>query len=155
MTDQLMPEFADWRRAGALMLHQTRGDQGGVTVIYEEANALGRLTQLFRALEAGYTIWVHQLRTDDAREMIAEFIAATASQHPDAYTRRAASAVVAARSDDLDALAAVLDETRSEHGAGRMIGALLDLYAFLLPELATATGQEQLAAWTMQAASQQ
>ncbi len=54
------------------------------------------------------------------------------------------------RDQDRTRLNALLDEMNADNEGGpRLIGALSDIYNYVLPELATSTGREGLKAWTL------
>jgi hypothetical protein len=152
--DPTMPEPADWRRAGALITHRastTFGDlHDGVRAILEEAATRGRLTRLLRAVDAGYRIWVNELRTERSRALIDELIDDVATQHNDPYTQYGAQAIRAMRNGNAEALLAVLHLVNADdEGGSRLIGAVSDVYSWALPELATPTGRQTLNQWTV------
>lgn len=154
-----MPGPGDFRRAGALITHRASATgtdlYDGIVAILEEAISRRRMTALLRAVDSSYRIWIDQLRDERSRQMIRELIddlAVTSDDPP--YVRHATAAIIAMRDQDRIRFTEILHEVNADMrpGGGRLIGALADIYASVLPELATPTGRETLRAWTIEAA---
>lgn len=150
----------DYRRAAALMTHRAAAKDedihNGVRAILEEARDEGRLNRLLVALDTGYRVWINQIRAGNSQAWIDEWIDDTAENHEDLYTRRAARAIVAIRTGDQELFSSVASEANAEVNEGgggtRLIGAMSDVYFYLLPELATPGGRAALSAWTIEIA---
>lgn len=151
----LEPGAGDFRRAAALITHRASADfddvYDGVRAILEEAAARGRLTRLLLALDESYRIWLDRVGTQP-REAVDQFVDHTASQHQDLYTRRAAAAIQAIRRNDPASLNSLFGEANAEDGGPRLIGAVSDIYATVIPELCSPEVIADLRAWTLEIA---
>lgn len=140
-----MPGPGDFRRAGALIVHRASATGqdlfDGIRAILEEAIERRRLTALLRAVDSSYRIWIEQLRDQRSQRMIRELIDDVAVTSEDRYNRHAAEAIIAMRDHDRSRFTEILHLVNADNeGGGRLIGAVADIYAYVLPELATPTG---------------
>ena len=144
------PQFltsADFRRATALMRHSAAGSAEGIRFCLDEAAELGRSTHLLRGLLAGYGVVATELRTEAGLEGLWATVEAIAARE-DQYGA-AATIVLAHRDADLGAFnAGLVRANDAEGGPGSLVAAVLQLWAGLLPELASPPGLDGLARWT-------
>jgi hypothetical protein len=153
-----MPGPGDFRRAGALIVHRASATgedlYDGIRAILEEAIDRRRLTALLRAVDSCYRIWIEQLRDERSQQMIRELIDDVAATSEDRYNRHAAEVIIAMRDGNRSRFTEILDEVNADNqSGGRLIGAVSDIYAYVLPELATPMGRETLKAWTLEMAA--
>lgn len=157
MTD-FEPE--DFQHAAALISHRAHGNAAdaieGVRAIIQFAADAGRLVFLLRTVDHYYRMWIEELRTEGARAMVDELIADIASEPPAGdvglYSQLAARAILAMKAEDGDEFTSVAEEANTSSagadGGSRLVGALSDLYHYILPELATPSGRKALSEWT-------
>lgn len=153
-------EPGDFRRAAALISHRASGNNAdvieGVLAIIRSAVDAGRLVYLFRAVDYCYRAWVGELRTERSREMVDGLIADIANTPPaddiGHYNQLAARAIIAMKAEDGAQFTVIAEEANASSqggdGGSRLVGALADLYHYVLPELATASGRQSLSEWT-------
>lgn len=144
------PDLSDLRRAAVLISHLSTTHQEGLHWSLTQAAETGRLAQLLRAVDAAYRVAIEHFRADaqSIYKQIQRFTTANAADSLDIYNRRAARAIMAIRGEDRAALNEVLDSVNREAAGPRLVGAVCDLYAALLPVLSTPKGQEFLSTWT-------
>jgi hypothetical protein len=146
------PDIPDLRRAGALISHRATTHQEGVHWSLTEAAEAGRLVQVLRAVDVAYRVVINYFEADAEAidEQIRRFAATAAADDVDSfdtYNRYGAQAIMAMRAEDRAALDKVFDAVNREAAGPRLVGAVCDVYANLLPQLSTPEGQEFLSTW--------
>ncbi len=144
------PDLSDFRRGVALISHRTTAHHEGLHWSLTEAVEAGRLPQLLRSVDAAYRVVIEHLGASSQAidEQIRQFTNAEVADSFEVYNRHAARAIMALRAEDRAALNEVIDEVNHDAAGSRFVGAVCDLYAGLLPELATPEGQDFLSTWT-------
>jgi hypothetical protein len=144
------PDIGDLRRAAALLSHRASAHHEGLHWSLTEAAEARRLVQLLRAVDMAYRVVINYFGSDVEAidEQIQLFAVAEAADSFEVYNRHAARAIMAMRAEDRAALYAIFDEVNREAAGPRLVGAVCDVYAGLLPVLSTAEGRDFLATWT-------
>lgn len=151
------PDLSDLRRAAALISHHATTHHEGLHWSLTEATDAGRLVQLLRAVDAAYRVVIDYFQADAELidEQIQRFATAEAGDSYEMYNRYAAQAIMAMRAEDRAAFNDVLDAVNREAAGPRLVGAVSDVCAGLLPELSTPEGQEFLSTWTARIAGEE
>jgi hypothetical protein len=144
------PDIGDLRRAAALLSHRASVHHEGLHWSLAEAAEVGRLVQLLRAVDMAHRVVMNYFGSDVEAidEQIQLFAVAEAADSFEVYNRHAARAITAVRAEDRAALYRVFEEVNREAAGPRLVGAVCDVYAGLLPVLASAEGRDFLAKWT-------
>lgn len=144
------PDLSDFRRAVALISHRATAHHEGLHWSLTEAVEAGRLPQLLRSVDAAYRVVIEHFGANGELidEEIRLFTTAEAADSFEVYNQYAAQAIMALRAEDRAALNEVIAAVNHDAAGPRFVGAVCDVYAGLLPELATAEGHDFLSAWT-------
>lgn len=144
------PDFSDLRRAAALISHRATTHHEGIHWSLVEAAETGRLVQLLRAADTAYRVVIEHFGEDAHAidEQIQRFTTAEPADSFELYNRYAAQAIMAMRAENRARLNEVFDAVNREAAGPRLVGAVCDVYAGLLPVLSTPQGQEFLSTWT-------
>lgn len=144
------PDLSDLRRAAALISHRGTNHPDGLHWSLSEAAESGRLAQLLRAVDFAYRVVIQHFGLDGQTigSQIHRFSTAPATDSFDRYYRYAAQAITAMHAEDRAGLNEVLDTVNRESAGPRLVGAVCDVYARLLPVLSAAEGREFLSTWT-------
>lgn len=144
------PDLGDFRRAAALISHRATTHQEGLHWSLVEATEVKRLVQLVRAVDVAYRVVIEHFRADtqEIDQEIQRATTADAADSFDIYNRHAARAIMAMRMEDRTALNAVFHVVNHEAAGPRLVGAVCDVYARLLPVLSTQEGLDFLTTWT-------
>jgi hypothetical protein len=144
------PDVSDLRRATALISHRATTHEEGLHWSLTDAVEAGRLVQLLRAVDTAYRVAIAHFNADaqEIDNQIQRFTTAEATDSFEVYNRYAAQAIMAMRAEDRAAFNEVLDAVNREKAGPRLVAAVCDVYAGLLPMLSTPEGLEFLSTWT-------
>lgn len=144
------PDLSDFRRAVALISHRATAHDEGLYWSLTEAVEAGRLPQLLRSVDAAYRVVIEHFGANGQviDEQIRQLTTAEDADSFDVYNRYAARAIMTLRAEDRAALNEVIVAVNHDASGPRFVGAVCDVYAGLLPEVATAEGRDFLSAWT-------
>lgn len=146
MNDQ-QPGPCDYQLAAALIAHRADASVEGMATVVHTATEANRTTALLIAAIRAYWHILDELRTEQARAAINEYIAICSSQTVNPDARRAAAAALAVRDGDTEGFNQVTAAANAAGRAAQLLGAVLDCFHGLLPELATPSAKTALATW--------